>query len=41
MDFLVNMNEDEQNVPHRPGRLYKFDYEKYEKKKKVWTGIDF
>jgi len=41
MDFLVDMNEDEQNVPHRPGRLYKFDYEKYEKQKKVWSGIDF
>ena len=41
MDFLVDMGEDEQNVPHRPGRLYKFDYEKYEKKKKIWSGIDF
>ena len=41
MDFLVDMGEDEQNVPHRPGRLYKFDYEKYEKKKKTWSGIDF
>ncbi len=41
MDFLVDLNEDEQNVPHRPGKLYKFDYEKYEKKKKTWSGIDF
>jgi len=41
MDLLVDMREDEKNVPHRPGRLYKFDYEKYEKKKKTWTGIDF
>ena len=41
MDFLVDMGENEQNVPHRPGRLYKFDYEKYEKKKKTWSGIDF
>ncbi|HET7116480.1 MAG TPA: NUDIX domain-containing protein [Hanamia sp.] len=41
MDFLVDMGEDEQNVPHRPGRLYKFDYEKYEKNKKKWPGIDF
>ena len=41
MDFLVDLGEDEQNVPHRPGRLYKFDYEKYEKKKKTWNGIDF
>lgn len=41
MDFLVDMGEHEQNVPHRPGRLYKFDYEKYERKKKTWSGIDF
>lgn len=41
MDFLVDVGEEEQNVPHRPGRLYRFDYEKYEKKKKVWSGIDF
>ncbi len=41
MDFLVDMEEEEQNVPHRPGRLYKFDYEKYEKNKKTWSGIDF
>lgn len=41
MDFLVDVNEIEQNVPHRPGKLYKFDYDKYEKKKKIWAGIDF
>ena len=41
MDFLVDMGENEQNVPHRPGRLYKFDYEKYEKEEKTWSGIDF
>ncbi|CAN5311361.1 NUDIX domain-containing protein [soil metagenome] len=41
MDFLVDLNEIEQNVPHRPGRLYKFDYEKYERNKKKWSGIDF
>jgi 8-oxo-dGTP diphosphatase len=41
MDFLVDLDEIEQNVPHRPGKLYKFDYEKYEKKKKKWVGIDF
>lgn len=41
MDLLVDVGEEEQNVPHRPGRLYKFDYEKYEKKKKTWSGIDF
>ncbi len=41
MDFLIDLNEIEQNVPHRPGKLYKFDYEKYEKRKKKWIGIDF
>lgn len=41
MDFLIDTGEDEQNVPHRPGKLYRFDYEKYEKKKKTWSGIDF
>ena len=41
MDFLVDIGEEEKNVPHRPGRLYKVDYEKYEKKKKKWAGIDF
>lgn len=41
MDFLVDMDEIEQNVPHRPGKLYKFDYAKYEKRKKTWSGIDF
>ena len=41
MDFLIDIGEEEQNVPHRPGRLYKFDYEKYERNKKTWSGIDF
>jgi len=41
MDFLIDLNEMEQNVPHRPGKLYKFDYDKYEKKQKKWAGIDF
>lgn len=41
MDYLVDMGEDEKDVPHRPGRLYKFDYDKYEKNKKKWQGIDF
>ncbi len=41
MDFLVDMDEHEQNVSHRPGKLYKFNYEKYEKNKKKWGGIDF
>ena len=41
MDFLVDIDQMEQDVPHRPGKLYNFDYNKYEKKKKKWVGIDF
>ena len=41
MDYLVDTGEEEQNVPHRPGKLYSFDFEKYEKNKKTWSGIDF
>ena len=42
MDCLVDIGEIEQDVPHRPGKLYKFDYNKFEKKKKKkWPGIDF
>jgi len=41
MDFLIDLNELEQDVPHRPGKLYKFNYEKYTRKKKKMTGIDF
>ncbi len=41
MDFLIDLNEMEQEVSHRPGKLYKFDYEKYGKRKKKFVGIDF
>ena len=41
MDFLIDLDEMEQDVPHRPGKLYKFNFEKYEKRKKKWVGIDF
>ncbi len=41
MDLLTDMNEMEKDVPHRPGKLYQFNYKKYEKRKKVWVGIDF
>lgn len=41
MDFLIDLDELEENVPHRPGKLYKFNYEKYEKNKKNWFAIDF
>ena len=41
MDFLVDIDEMEQDVPHRPGKLYNFNYNKSEKRKKKWVGIDF
>lgn len=41
MDLLIDLNEMEQDVPHRPGKLYKFNYEKFEKRTKKWVGIDF
>ena len=41
MDFLVDVGEYEHDVPHRPGKLYKFDFDKYEKNKRKWIGIDF
>jgi 8-oxo-dGTP diphosphatase len=41
MDFLIDLKEMEQDVAHRPGKLYKFNYEKYQKKKKRTIGIDF
>lgn len=41
MDFLIDMDEFEENVRHRPGKLYKFNFEKYEKNKKKWFAIDF
>ncbi len=41
MGFLVDLNEMETDVPHRPGKLYKFNYDKYDKRKKKWVGIDF
>jgi 8-oxo-dGTP diphosphatase len=41
MDFLIDLDEYEENVPHRPGKLYKFNFEKYEKNKKKWFAIDF
>lgn len=41
MDFLIDLNELEENVTHRPGKLYKFNFEKYEKNKRKWFAIDF
>ncbi len=42
MGLLEDTGEFEANVPHRPGKLYRFNYEKYQKKeRKKWFGIDF
>ena len=41
MDLLIDIDEMEQDVPHRPGKLYKFNFEKYEKSKRKWIGIEF
>lgn len=41
MDCLIDLGQYEQNVSHRPGKLYKFNYLKFEDKKKKWTGIGF
>ena len=40
-DFLIDTGEYEDDVPHRPGRLYRFNYDKYEHNKRKWTGINF
>jgi 8-oxo-dGTP diphosphatase len=31
MDFIVDINESQENVAHRPARLYEFDHKKYER----------
>lgn len=42
MDLLIDTGEYETNVPHRPGKLYGFNYDKYHKKeRKKLLGIDF
>jgi 8-oxo-dGTP diphosphatase len=41
MDLLEDINEFESDVPHRPGKLYRFNYDKYQKRRKKWFGIDF
>lgn len=34
MDILIDLHEEEDSVPHRPARLYKFDPGKYDLRKK-------
>jgi 8-oxo-dGTP diphosphatase len=42
MGLLEDTQEYEVDVPHRPGKLYKFNYTKYQQKeRKKWFGIDF
>ncbi|MEJ7737831.1 MAG: NUDIX domain-containing protein [Chitinophagaceae bacterium] len=42
IDLLIDTGEYEADMPHRPGKLYRFNYNKYEKKeRKKWVGIDF
>jgi 8-oxo-dGTP diphosphatase len=41
MGLLIDTDEMEVNVTHRPGKLYKFDYAQYEQSKRNWVGIDF
>ena len=41
MGFLNDTNEMETHVTHRPGKLYTFDFEQYQQKKKHFIGIDF
>lgn len=42
MELLEDTQELESDVPHRPGKLYRFNYDKYQKKeRKKWFGIDF
>jgi 8-oxo-dGTP diphosphatase len=39
--LLLDTHELEKDVPHRPGRLYRFNKSKYIKLKKNYFGIDF
>ncbi len=41
MDLLIDLNEMEKDVPHRPGKLYAFNFDKYDQRAKKWVGIDF
>jgi len=41
MDLLIDTGEMEGDVSHRPGKLYKFNFEKYAKSKRKLIGIDF
>lgn len=38
--LVVDLNEMEDDVPHRPAKLYKFNAEVFEKQEKTYLGID-
>lgn len=40
MGLLIDLHEMEDDVPHRPAKLYKFDAEAFEKKEKSYLGIE-
>jgi 8-oxo-dGTP diphosphatase len=40
--LLTDLDEFEKDVPHRPGKLYSFNHERYAKiRRKTFVGIDF
>ncbi len=41
MKLLIDLDEMEEDVPHRPGKLYKFNFEKYNQSRRKFIGIDF
>lgn len=41
MNCLIDLDENEQNVAHRPGKLYKFNFEEFESRKNKGIGIGF
>ncbi len=40
LDLLQDLEEVQPNVPHRPAKLYSFDYHKYQQKKKVTLNFE-
>jgi 8-oxo-dGTP diphosphatase len=41
MDFLIDTGEYENDVPHRPGKLYSFNFKKYKEAGRRPAGIEF
>lgn len=39
MDYLIDLNEEEQEVRHRPAKLYKFNHEKFNQQHKKSLGF--